>query len=67
MFAGVGWLLYRWHLLHINPWRPEQPATAGAHSVALTTRGQAREYAGILHGNTYTPIPWTPHTGTAAW
>jgi hypothetical protein len=23
--------------------------------------------AGILHGDTYTPIPWTPQTSTAAW
>jgi len=23
--------------------------------------------AGILHGDTYTPIPWDPHTAIAAW
>jgi hypothetical protein len=23
--------------------------------------------AGILHGDTYTPIPWNPQTSTAAW
>jgi hypothetical protein len=31
--------------------------------------GDAREgdTAGILHGDRYTPIPWTPYTATAAW
>jgi hypothetical protein len=24
-------------------------------------------HVGILHGTRYTPIPWNPHTVTAAW
>ncbi len=39
-------------------------ATGNMLVVSYTRPGTS---AGILHGDTYTPIPWTPHTATAAW
>jgi len=39
-------------------------ATGGVLVVSYARPGTS---AGILHGSTYTPIPWTPQTSTAAW
>jgi len=36
-------------------------------SVLVVSYAQPGTSAWILHGDTYTPIPWSPHTITAAW
>jgi hypothetical protein len=36
-------------------------------SVLVVSYAQPGTSAWILHGDTYTPIPWSPHTFTAAW
>jgi hypothetical protein len=46
----------------------EQVLYASATGNVLVVTGARRGHsAGILRGNSYTPIPWSPHTVTAAW
>ena len=35
--------------------------------VMVVAFARSSDSVGILHGGMYTPIPWTPHTATAAW
>jgi hypothetical protein len=41
--------------------------TNATGSVLVVSYAQPGTSAWILHGDTYTPIPWSPHTITAAW
>ncbi len=46
----------------------EQVLYASATGNTLVVAGvRPGHTAGILHGDTYTPIPWSPHIATAAW
>ena len=36
-------------------------------NVLVVTYARPGMSAGVLHGDTYTPIPWNPQIATAAW
>jgi hypothetical protein len=41
--------------------------TNATGSVLVVTGVRKGNTAGILHGDAYTPIPWSAHTVTAVW
>jgi hypothetical protein len=41
--------------------------TSADGSVLVVSGARQGRTAGILHGNTYTPIPWDRHIATAIW
>jgi len=41
--------------------------TNATGNVMVVSYARVGMTAGILHGDTYTPIPWNPQTSTAAW
>ena len=36
-------------------------------NVLVVSNARPGMSAGVLHGDTYTPIPWSTHIATAAW
>ena len=48
-------------------WYEQVMYTNATGSVLVVTGARKGNTAGILHGDAYTPIPWSAHTVTAVW
>jgi hypothetical protein len=48
-------------------WYEQVMYTNATGSVLVVTGVRKGNTAGILHGDAYTPIPWSAHTVTAVW